>query len=261
MEIRHYERQALKSHHKGRFSTSSYWEACATSLICYAENNKDFGKIFKETITRILSTKNITTSQPDTFGMFGLHILTPQDSYTAFRKAEWIIRQIAESSVPGAEASLSLLVSWSNAYEETSPRNIIIGFGPGLIPGITLGRFTRRVSMAVILRDRYVAKEQFELSRKISSACLEVLSEALEVSGGNTRNLEPDVSDWFFGDRDMAFYSADESRLADIEKELNVLGVAHAGVREGEEIVLLALSPEVNITYCQSSWDIEPLVL
>jgi hypothetical protein len=92
-----------------------------------------------------------------------------------------------------------------------------------------------------------------------AEASLGIVLEALIRAGGNTKKFEPEVADWFFGERAIEVYTTNELTLRTIKKELAELSAVHYILEKKEQVVAVAISPVVNSLVQEIYWDIEQL--
>lgn len=233
-----------------------YAVSLASSVLLYAQINLKFAANLKEKIKILpIMYKDIICPEIEAETM----ILFPESEETAEKRVDWLINQLAEKSIMQSEEAAMLLQSWANSSANLQ-RQVIIGIVGLAIPGVTLGRISRRKTMSVVIREDLATEKIAALTKTISQTSLDVFKIHLDLAGENIRQLEPDVADWFFGEREILFYKAKGREMESIKKTLVELGVPHSERNWCEKMAVLAVSPIANTKFAMMNWEIDPLM-
>ena len=231
-----------------------YSETLASALVLYARENRDFARRLEE-LTR--EQLKIRKTKGNLIIREYAKILSPSDNIIAWRRAEWLVERINEKNLSGHESAREILTSWVGDKPFESPKQIVIGITIGRIIGPTLGRLHKKVSMSIIIREDLESKVKLDLAQKITRVSHGVLVSALGLVNGNIKKLEPDLADWFFGERKIAFYTTSGEKIKKIEKDLKSLGIVYTLEEQEGEPAILAVSPAVNNGYGEILWGLD----
>lgn len=236
-----------------------YGLALARSLILYADHDTYFKKIF---LLILLQLGYPTHSAEPSRGPYRptkqdeLFILSDQKE--AMQRMEWIIERTESGELPDKYAIERSLSYWVREYAKEDPKAVVIGLVVGVVPPVGLGHLTRKKKMSLIVEHAIGGKPELMASCAVE-ASLGVIREALMRANGNTKKFEPEIADWFFGDRAVGVYGADEPTLRAIKLELAELSAVYHVLEDGEHMTAIAISPVVNGLIQEIHWDIEPL--
>jgi hypothetical protein len=234
----------------------SYLEATALTLLVYAERHPTFAGWFAAQLASVplpASAEAFRSAEPSRHG--GEAILLPRDDEAAQRRAGWLLERLRGGGAGAVQAS-ALLGWWAAA--NPVPRQLIVGVIGLAIPGFTLGLIRRRETMRCVIR-RDLAAHGPALARLVSEATLGVVAQSLAAAHYDVRELEPEVADWFFGERAVSLYAADAATVARIAEDLGDLDVPRALVSEGGRAAALAMSPAVRDIGQYARWPVEPI--
>lgn len=236
-------------------SRLSYSESLAISLIDYARHQPHFATFLRQAVAHFSSHDIPRIAKP----VYYPDILAPGDIGTAKRRTKWLGEQLANHQVPGAQPAIFRLATWAAVKPREYPQ-IVIGITPGAIPGITLGRLKIKfTTMTVIIAEQKAKNLTPALLKKILATSLEILSRSFQMVAGNVTNLEPEVGNWFTGERRLALYTADQQTLADIAVELDYFDLVYAKASEEDRLKVLAITPAANQAYLASRYALQPL--
>lgn len=234
----------------------SYAEALCASLLAYAKEDRDFSFALTNLMRKYaLIEAEVTISQPQEV----CDVLKPHNREEAERRAEWLLKKIATKKIDGAESAVQMLSFWNKVQTDERTKRIVIGFVGVAIPGPTLGYIKKRKKMPIITRHNLFTSSNVELVRNASKASHDVLAQAFTQAGDDMSDLEPDVGDWFFGERELSFYATDAKTLSHINEELSEFNILHTHVADEKGISLVAVSPVVNSDYQRAQWHLEVL--
>lgn len=232
----------------------TYLEAVAASLVKYASGSSRFAGELKS-LCRYIETDHGTGRQKEVgVGEW----LAPDTDELAAARAVWLISRINEGGA-GSEAAAQSLLKWERNYPYEAPRQVVVGIAATTIPGITVGRVSKRRVMTLVVETGSSRSDAAELSRLAVSASQGVVSRALERAGGEVDKLDPDVAMWMYEDRELKFYQAEQKELARIKKDLDKAGVVNELLSKEGEPLALALSPAVNPEAEGVTWNLRSL--
>ena len=276
---------------KAFFQHVFYAEVVTASLIHTATSNSYVATVLANITQQIPQAQNAQTEiQPPIITERDLSLISPRDEYVAMRKAEWLMAQIIEKTIPGYAEAVRLITRWQEEHESSGDaekpefkRQLIVGVITVAIPGITMGRFKNKEPMAIIMRDDIAesmnpvrnsgkvfqsAHDQNNISngmntrsiaRMIPDTVLSVLEQAFTLAHGNTQHLEPEMADWFFGERLLIFYAANGRHMVEAQKDLLHLSIMHGTAWAHGGPAILAVSPAVNSTCIEQRWELEQI--
>ena len=237
-----------------------YGEALGLSLVLFAEHHKGFAKILENIVF------DFSPDAKEEVPFFinpvlarRLRILVPRDERSALQRVEWLRRALATHALSDAKEACAVLAAWARTRTHESPKQIIIGLAVGIIPGVTLGRLMKRETMTIIIRRDLARDLNLEVLRLVTDASHEILKNHLTRSGGNAYQLEPEVGDWFFGDRALSLYTGNPEKLKGMIKELDEVNVPYKTMLLNDRIAVVAVSPVANFASECDRFELEPL--
>jgi hypothetical protein len=241
------------------YALSEYGSALARSLLMYAERNISFEKIFLLRMRQLgfpsgtegLPHETIDTKTYD-------NLLTISDHTEALQRMEWLVARIRARELPDTLAAEHLLSSWIRKQTKEAPKAIVIGFIIGIIPPIGVGHIKRKHKMSLIV-EHETAKNARLIAESAAKTSLGMLEKALTRAGGNAKKFEPEIADWFFGERAINFYTTSKQTLLTIQKELTELSVVHYALEQDERMIAIAISPVIKSLAQENHWDIKIL--
>jgi len=233
-----------------------YGEALADALLCYARNNERFAHTLLKLLKRLPSSNQ---AYPPLAAREGIQILIPSEAHAATRRAEWLISRIVENSIPGAQKALAMLTAYAAEKPAEDSKQLIIGIVGFAIPGITLGYWDKKERMLIIVRRDLADNATFDVSRSVTQASIGVLQRAFEMAGGDARKLEPEIADWFFGERGITFCAADPAELSHIVYEVQSLDIIHSVMEKEAKPAVVAISPVINRSCERMRWKVKQL--
>lgn len=263
-----------------RTGDGRYLKALAGSLLLYADETPHFAPRLNVLMNAFIGSWRIPEKPivaPSQLQLAGKSpaglpaatiMLMPQSDTDATRRAQWLLRQIGSRAWKHdqeAETAMTLLRSWQQQYQgstgpESQPK-LVVGVIRVAIPGVTLGRVRRVHQQMPIIVERSAmnALNTRSMAQAAGEAALATFFHELAGAGGVTRRLEPDVADWFFGERALGFYQTEVGSLNAFASELERLGVPHATAWHEGTLALVAASPTVTGMHHLSRWGIESM--
>jgi hypothetical protein len=236
-----------------------YGLALTRSLLLYAQHDQYFERIF---LLRLLQLGLLTHAaefprEPYCVKKIEeLFILSNQ--IAAMQRMEWIIERTHAHDLPDTLIVERTLSSWGQEQTKEYPKAIVIGYVIGVVPPVGLGHVNRKKKMSLIV-DHKISLDSRLMATYAAEASLGIVLEALIRAGGNTKKFEPEVADWFFGERAIEVYTTNELTLRTIKKELAELSAVHYILEKKEQVVAVAISPVVNSLVQEIYWDMERL--
>lgn len=230
----------------------NYYSSLAFALIASAEENVEFRKKF----TYLLRNNNVNNlkSAPNTILDRKVKLLSALDTDTALKKSIWLMDRILPANNGKKTEALEILAGWVKDQPYESPRQLVVGALAVAIPGITLGKFPSKKRMSVLIAKHIVD------SKKIAQLSVEAASGILAQQfkkNPNLDQLEPDVADWFYGERTIKLFSADHEKFTQVMNDLKELSIFHEVLKDDNGIVALAISPAINNYFGEYYWDLE----
>ncbi len=240
---------------KSKIHKFSYWESLTVALIEYTALSSVFAqelkKLCKHLRKEYKETGDLEIKAPKW--------LLPTDKETALSRAVWLLNRINESDSEEAQAAAQMLINWERIYPYESPRQIIVGLAATSIPGLTLGKVSRKKYMSMVINKDLRKKSQINLAKLAVQASHGITSKSLDQVKGDENKLDPEVAVWMYGDREVNFYQTNGKEMEKIKKELDRSGVVSEMIYKDSKPLALALSPVVNLSINELSWSLEIL--
>ena len=240
---------------KNKILKFTYLESLAASLVEYAYSNNGFAGELKRLCRYLEGNYRVDGQKKE---ILARKWLAPVNDETAITRAIWLINRINEEEI-GSEAAAQSLLQWERDYPYEAPKQVVVGIAATTIPGITVGRVSKRRVMTLIVETGSSGGEAAELSRLAVRASQGVVSRALERAGGEVDKLDPDMAMWMYEDREVKFYRADRKELTNIKKDLDRAGVVNELLSKEGNPLALALSPAVNPEAEGITWNLRSL--
>jgi hypothetical protein len=229
---------------------NNYFGSIVSALIQYARYDEKFRQDFKELILKNIKLKKIGV---ETMQYSQSAIQMPENRITAQARALWLIKN--KDLIP--ESVQIMLSSWALVGENTAPQQLLVGFVGVAIPGPTLGLISKKKKITMIMKKSALKLKTARLIEKTTTLSLDIVSQALARTDGETTKLDPDTSDWFFGERGLKLYEAEDEEFEKIKKEVRTAKIINSiSEIEGKEAIL-AISPSLNKNYLKSNWKIK----
>lgn len=233
----------------------SYAKSLALSLILYAKHDEIFRRSFGKIAASFLPRERSKVF----YEVSGIQVLLPRDRALALRRASWLEKRLQERSLPEFQETAEMLGNWEQIRIIEQPKSIVVGFIQVAIPGITLGRFKRFSKMTCLVSNAMAKTKAIELAKHTLQASIQLIADAVRAGNYNINKLEPEVADWFFGDRIIEFYKAGPEKMLSVKKELQRLGIPHSTVEKDDSLSLLAISPAANSEIEEAYWNLDHL--
>lgn len=238
--------------------TISYKEAIGISLMEYANMNLDFKDVLfnalgsaKGNLEHAIKYKNISA----------IKALMPRDTEDAVLRMNWLLAALYNDRSEEALRASNTLLAWKKEQEENSPdpKQLVVGVIQVAIPGVTLGRIKRKKRKAMILIDKNIyADSNLKLSKDINRTVLEMFEMSLAEADNDIKNIEPETLEWFFGEKYISLYYAENSALDTIKNKFDSIKAPCAHLKENNAIKIIAISPVVNEEWL-TAWKLKPL--
>jgi len=226
-------------------TTGTYGLTSVQALLSYANHNPVFAAWFAEQVRQ----SGVVRQTHDSRTTLQQSILTLRDEYHATRRALWLLHVIPQRQIRGHELAKQVLASWVHEQEQDARQFIILGLKYGILDYGIIGYPKRRNEpMHVLIREN-VAKESHtsaiaQVCTKLSS---NIVEQGLMVAKGNAHHLEPELSDWLFGDKHLVIFTSQKSTLKSIHNLLVRDDVPLSCLHDAQGITHLAISPTVYL--------------
>lgn len=223
---------------------SSYYASYAAALVYYGKENSGFRSYLYERIEKNFNATHIT--HPVDIESRYSRVLLPQNEDIARRRLNWMIEKILSDEEDAVYAREIFFNAYNNR-EFTSPKSIIIGIKIGIIPGLTLGNIKIKRSVKVVL-DQELESDTLKVSKLITQGTTSLLENEFKKSNYDLKKIEPDISEWLFGDKCIDIYKVSHDELLDIESDLGEFKYSFISLQEKENIPqILIISPAINL--------------
>lgn len=259
----------LSGAHPKRGGLSSYREAIAHSLILYAEKSTEFSSHLRSVLHNFfLSHEKPVRDDVRAFSASeenGFELLLPKTDNAAVARIAWFLNYTSASSsnaFPVSEKSIQTLANWAAGWKTTepspAPKNVVLGIKIGVLPIGLMGHMKTEEKMPIIARSDFLSRTaSIVLAKEAVRTSAGVLEQAFRAAYGQTRLIEPETSDWFTGERESIFYTADAKHIRAFMAELRRLSVSHSFVEDEDGVVLLAVNPSINFSSLELQWDMK----
>jgi hypothetical protein len=220
----------------------TYAGLLAEGLVRYADTHEVFATVLHDLLS---SVPYVECPQP----LIADNPLMPTDDLAAVRRVQWLIDTCTERRIVGHRQALATFTTWNQrrAYEEPKDLPFLLGVVVGVVPMIGMGRVPiKRTPMSILFRDDITHATTYQTLRAITTLTHRVVERGLIMAGGHTAKLEPELGDWLFGEKELAFYGTTLSNLGQIERHLDKFGVPYASEHDKRGVTLLACSPALS---------------
>lgn len=234
----------------------SYYEAVAWALVEYSKNDNQFANYLANKIVSFPNVDKIYKDKEEIVS--NIKLLMPSDFQTAVEKTDWLIKTIKITETEGKKV-LYVLKSQVKPADLNSPQSLVIGIVGMALPGPTLGVIStkKKKRMSIIVDKKFAQENKIEFANTVIKVSHELLKKELIKSNKDIESLDPDIADWFFGDKEIAFYESETEKINDIKNELNDLNVVFVEKKDNNNNSILAISPAVNDNYQELFWNLE----
>ncbi len=238
----------MKQHqHTKQVQFLSYYEALAFSLIDFAEKNTTFSQWLSSSVGAFtLDTFENFTSvvpQPHHVNIFTLH-----DEQQAVRRAQWIF-WLHDNSNRDTLPAMTLLSNWAHAHEWEEPKAVVLGIEIGVLPIGIMGKMKRKHHPIDILINtkKLQALSKADIAKTSVALTGEIVQKGLIRAKGNANLLEPELGDWFFGEKTVVLYGADKNTLTLIHDTLIKANAPISLQRDTNGISAIAIPPTIYL--------------
>jgi hypothetical protein len=222
-----------------------YPEALAFGLLLFAERNPSF----KETLSFHIPPPKNRPSTRDSLPK-AITLLYPKDEITALERATWIMKN-------GTTESRSILAEALKDRPYESPKAVVLGITIGVMPIGIMGHDKPGKKVTVISLDTLQDNES--IIKGATKVSLNLLERSIQEAQGELNKIDPDMNDWFFGEKTLDFYKASKSTINEIMVDLNELDVPYTMVHDENGAIMLAVSPAINPETLSLDYDIEEI--
>ncbi len=232
---------------------SRYILAIAGSLIAYAGRDP----LFYAELKRLTGDMDHGSAEPIRFNDPS-PLFIPPDTDTAVERAGWLAARLEENIWADGDGIKAGLRAGVRDLESPDPRQLIVGIAGVAIPGVTLGLIKRRRRLSVILDpDLARAAPAWIIAEKTARASLGILSLSLALVRHDIKKIEPELADWFYGEKEIALYRTDNFGFVKNELEKTGIMFSESGYRG--RTALLGLGPAINIEEAPRGWKLKRL--
>lgn len=208
---------------------TSYPVALALGLLAYATHDSIVRR-YLEDRTRPTSTLHLQQAAPHP-------CFVPHTRAHALRRAAWLL-----SHAPDKRAITIL----AQVRELDAPKAIVLGIDMGALPLGVWGKWKRKDhAMQILLPDTPLPTSARE--RAVLTASHRVVEQGLVRAHGSTKQLEPELGEWLFGEKALAYYTASPDALREIAAFLEALDAPAVWSTTNNEQPILALSPSLYL--------------
>ncbi|MEX0931752.1 MAG: hypothetical protein WDZ88_03300 [Candidatus Paceibacterota bacterium] len=249
-------RQAIKTSSKVELSPNAlFLSQIALGIIKVAEKKPEFAKRLYYTVS---SNPHIASSKPALTSLNTNPLLVPENEESALERIDWLLAHIELQLSTGVAHASSLLWQFKKTFEVTQPKDVLFGIVGFAVIGPTLGLIQKRkkTPLSIIVREDVLENDHVDHTQIITRISLEVFERALSHAHGSTRMIEPEVRNWFYGDKNLARHCATQKTLRTIQKELHASGIPFAIENDEKGVSHIAISPVANM----SGYNIEQLI-
>ncbi len=221
-----------------------YSESLALGLLLYAQANQSFKNMLAEHVfpnEGQLQTPPVPKTLP---------LLVPQDKITAQKRATWVLKHGSKEAVQILQEAVK-----DKPYE--SPKAVVLGITLGVLPVGVLGHDKPGKKVTVISK-KDVSDTESIIQGGLRCS-LNLLERSIHNAGGELQKIDPDMSDWFFGEKNLEFFKASQDTIGNMYRELSELDVPHALITDEHGPTMIAVSPAINPETLTLDWDLEKI--
>lgn len=227
-----------KTIHKTKKQTLSYQENLAYFLLGISKSDKT---IYEHILAQ---TSSIKTNNV---------LLMPHNNYSPIFRSEkelikpridWLLKNYHDNNGPEFKKAVQILAAGVRDKTYESPSQIVVGVVGMAIPGPTLGKLFKKRIMDVFVTGSIAQKEK--LASAVAQATHKALLSAVTLAGGEIKNIDPDMAEWFFGEKAIKIRYTDDKKINEIKKELNETNIPYGEIKYLDRTIALAASPAFN---------------
>ena len=234
----------MKNSPTAKTNTTSYLEGVTYGVIAFADQDEVFRTWL---LSRLPHVTDITTTL---YTQKPFHpIYTVPDAHTALRRSEWLLETLETKHENQQQHLLSVLTQWANEQGKTNPSVIVLGLKYGVLNYGIFGHPKRRFEpLNIIVRDDVAQSVNKAALGKLSvTLSHEILQISLLRNNGNIELLEPELSDWFFGDKTIVYKCGDKEILNTLASILRKNDAPHITRNDSKGITAIAIHPSVYL--------------
>jgi hypothetical protein len=219
-----------------------YSESLALGVLLFAQASPSF----KQSLSEYVYPKNTPLKAPTIPRI--LPLLVPEDEHVAKKRVTWVLQN-------GSEEAQLILQEAVKDRPFDEPKAVVLGITIGALPIGVLGHDKPGKKVTVISHTTETNVESL-IENGVRSS-LTLLERVVHDARGDLRKVDPDMTDWFFGEKKLEFYKASRETIAELERELSSLDIPHATLSDEHGPVSIAVSPAINPETLTLDWDLE----
>lgn len=219
-----------------------YSESLAMALLLFAQSDESF----KSTLAEHVYPNNEDLQAPQ--APQSLPLLFPQSKEVALKRASWVLKH-------GSNESHKILQEAVKDRPYDSPKAIVLGITLGVLPVGIFGHDKPGKKVTVISAQSMT--DTGTIIRGGVRSSLNVLERSIQNAGGDLAKVDPDMSDWFFGEKNLEFFKATKDTILSMQQELSHLDIPHALIQDEHGPLMIAISPAINPETLTLDWDLE----
>lgn len=245
----------MKTKHLQPVTTGAYSLTNVQALLSYAKSNSLFSAWFAELLRNsgIVPQLHSSTIEPQQ------SMLVIRDEHRAVRRALWLTDAIANRRIQSHALAAQTLASWVHEQERDARQFIIMGLKYGIIDYGIIGHPKRRNEPIHILIREDVSKRICTVAQVCTKLSVGIVEQGLIAARGNAQHLEPELSDWLFGDKPTSLLTSPKSTLESIHSALTNENIPFSYLQDAQGITHLAITPAVRFQQIPDYENLTPL--
>ncbi|KKS28328.1 MAG: hypothetical protein UV60_C0009G0007 [Parcubacteria group bacterium GW2011_GWA2_43_11] len=247
----------MKTKHLQPVTTGAYGLTNVQALLSYAKSDSLFTVWFAE----LLRQSGILPPIHGSYIEVQQSTLAILDEYHAVKRALWLTEALAHKRIQGYIPAKQILASWVNEQEWDARQFIILGLKYGVIDyGIIGYPKWRNEPMHILIREDVAKRTRV---RAVVQVCTRlsvgIVEQGLVVARGNAQYLEPELSDWLFGNKPTILLTSPKSTLEIIHSTLTKEDIPSSYLHDTQGITHLAITPAVHLQQIPDYDSLTPL--
>jgi hypothetical protein len=235
----HYMKQVLS------LSTElSYTDYIAHSLIQFAEYNNDFFHWFLQTIPIIHSNSTYEFETLTRIPFLSIH-----SEETAVLKANWLLHIIQNTKRKDTLQTQALLSAWRETKHWEEYSFIVLGLQYGVLNYGIIGHPKRPLEpLDVVVREDIMQSiNKVTLARHALKLSMGIVEQGLVLAEGVIQKLEPELHNWFFGEKHTVFHTCSAETLTRLVREIKSIHAPLSYTKDCKGPQMLAISPALYV--------------
>jgi hypothetical protein len=132
-----------------------------------------------------------------------------------------------------------------------------MGFKVGVIPVGIMGHTKMHEDMPILIREDLYEKEKDLVGELMVRASSSLSANAIMLANRDVSRLEPELADWFFGEKNIARFTGTDTELTSVMDELREKKILFSATYDETGPAVVALHPIVQSSFLELEHDLE----